>query len=222
MWKNKVQFCLTREVVGSRNIGIWSLNGAWKNHLIPTAKRRGFLGIAGYYRRCIKNFDKISGSLNNHLKSNAFKWTSDAEVAFEGLKKALAEAPVIIESDASGYGIGAALMQDKGPIAYFSKLLRGKHLYLSTHEKEMMALLRSVQRWTNYLLDRDFIVRTVHASLKHFWEQQISTTTQHKWQIKLLGYDFTIECKPGRDNNAADSLLEYMRWGMKLGFNQDK
>lgn len=113
-------------------------------------------------------------------------------------------------------------MQDKGPIAYFSKLLRGKHLYLSTHEKEMMALLRSVQRWTNYLLDRDFIVRTVHASLKHFWEQQISTTTQHKWQIKLLGYDFTIECKPGRDNNAADSLLEYMRWGMKLGFNQDK
>lgn len=131
MWKNKVQFCLTREVVGSRNIGIWSLNGAWKNHLIPTAKRRGFLGIAGYYRRCIKNFDKISGSLNNHLKSNAFKWTSDAEVAFEGLKKALAEAPVIIESDASGYGIGAALMQDKGPIAYFSKMLHGKHLYLS-------------------------------------------------------------------------------------------
>lgn len=50
------------------------------------------------------------------------------------------------------------------------------------------------------------MIRTDHASLKHLWEQQISIVAQHKWFIKLLGYDFSIEYEQGRANVGADAL----------------
>lgn len=83
-------------------------------------KLEGFLGIAGYYRRFIQNFGGIVGPLTDLLKFNAFKWTSTASDAFENLKKALTQAPILALSDftkcftiksyASDNGIGAVLM----------------------------------------------------------------------------------------------------------------
>lgn len=104
-----------------------------------------------------------------------------------------------------GNGIGAVLMQDNRPIAYFSKQLHGRHL-LSTYEEEMMAPYLSVQKWRHYLLGKNFLVKTDHASLKHLWKQRILTTARHRWLINLLEYDFAIEYKKGIENNAADAL----------------
>lgn len=70
----------------------------------------------------------------------------------------------------------------------------------------------------HYLLGRQFVVRTDHASLKYLWDQRICTTAQQKWLAKLVGYDFTIEYKPGRENRAANSLSrvnEYSRDNLK-------
>ena len=70
----------------------------------------------------------------------------------------------------------------------------------------MLALVLAVQKWRPYLLGRKFVVRTYQRSLKHLWEQKITTTTQEKWLAKLMGYDFTIEYKKGKDNVIADKL----------------
>lgn len=101
---------------------------------------RGLLGIGGYYRCFIKDFGKIVAPLTNLLKTNAFKWSSESESAFDRLKQALTQAPIltlphftkafIVESDASGAGPEAILMQDNKPIAYFSKVLRGRHAFI--------------------------------------------------------------------------------------------
>nr|GEU53767.1 hypothetical protein [Tanacetum cinerariifolium] len=57
-----------------------------------------------------------------------------------------------------------------------------------------------------YLLGRKFRVFTDQHSLKHLLNQRVQTPDQHKWITKLLGYDFEIHYKPGKDNRVADAL----------------
>ncbi|GKD22610.1 putative mitochondrial protein, partial [Tanacetum coccineum] len=88
-----------------------------------------------------------------------------------------------------------------------SKTLSLKHQSLSTYEKEFLAVLLALEKWRGYLLDRHFIIRTYHFSLKSFLDQKITTPTQMKWLPKLIGFDYEVVYKKRSDNGAADALL---------------
>ena len=116
---------------------------------------RGFLGLAGYYRKFVQNFGLLSKPLTNLLKKGElFVWTSIHDEAFLLLKKALSSTPVlalpdftktfVIETDASDKGIGVVLLQDGHPLAYVSRALGPKNQMLSTYEKECLAILLAV------------------------------------------------------------------------------
>ena len=70
----------------------------------------------------------------------------------------------------------------------------------------MMAILHAIKKWCPYLIGRHFKVKTDHESLKYFLEQQLSSEEQQKWVTKMLGYDFEIIYKKGKDNVVAYAL----------------
>jgi len=84
--------------------------------------------------------------------------------------------------------------------------LKGKSLSLFTYEKELLALVMAIRKWRHYLLGHTFKVRTDQQALKYLLEQMIGTLGQQKWVSKLLGFDFTVEYKKGRENRAVDAL----------------
>lgn len=125
-------------------------------------------------RKFIKDYGKVARPLTELTKKDAFLWNDQTQRAFDKLKRCLTTVPVlalpdfnkefIIECDASGIGIGAILMQEKQPIAYFSKALGVRNLTKSAYEKELMAVVLAVQHWRPYLLGRRFIVSTDQES----------------------------------------------------------
>nr|GFA57768.1 hypothetical protein [Tanacetum cinerariifolium] len=114
--------------------------------------------------------------------------------------------PFIVETDASGEGIGDVLQQSGHPIAYYNKTLAPRHHSLSTYKKELLAVIQALHKWRGYLLDRHFIITTDHFSLKYLLEQRITTPAQMKWLPKLMGFDYEIVYKKGIENGAAYAL----------------
>ena len=70
-----------------------------------------------------------------------------------------------------------------------------------------MAILHAVETWRPYLLGCHFQIHTDHHSLKYFREQCLSSSQKNKWITKMLGYDYEIIYKKGRDNVVANALL---------------
>ena len=177
---------------------------------------RGFLGLTGYYRRFVAGYATIAAPLTSLLKKDNFQWSPEAAEAFTKLKTAMTTTLVlhlpdfsktfVIETDASNVGIGGVLMQEGHPLAFFSKKLGPQFVTSSTYNKEMRAIVEAVAKWRQYLLGRHFVIRTDHRSLKELLTQVIQTSEQQRFLHNLLGYQFSIEYKTGRQNSAADAL----------------
>ena len=102
-------------------------------------------------------------------------------------------------------------MQKGKPIAYLSKALKGRAFLMSTYEKELFALVTTIQKWRPYLLGQIFVVKTDQQDLKFLLEQKVGTPFQQKWITKLLGYDFTVEY--------ADALSRMEGWAKEVAFS---
>lgn len=182
---------------------------------------RQFLGLAGYYRRFIKNFSEEAKPLSDLLKKNVeFKWGSDQQRSFDHLKKALCTTPVlqypnfeepfILTTDASNYAIGAVLSQGKigedKPVAYLSRLLNSAEKNYSTTEKECLAVVYAILHFRPYLYGRHFTLVSDHEPLR--WIDSVKLPVQRliRWRIRLREYEYTFVYKPGRLNSNADAL----------------
>uniref|UniRef100_A0A2N9GL02 Reverse transcriptase n=1 Tax=Fagus sylvatica TaxID=28930 RepID=A0A2N9GL02_FAGSY len=181
----------------------------------PTPKSitevRSFHGLASFYRRFVKDFSTLAAPLTEIIKKNVgFHWGADQDNAFATIKERLCSAPVLalpnfnktfeIECDASGIGIGAVLMQDRRPIAFFSEKLSGASLKYPTYDKELYALVRALETWQHYLWPREFVIHTDHESLKHLKgqgkENIVADALSRRYVLltsmsaKLLGFEY--------------------------------
>lgn len=183
---------------------------------------RGFLGIAGWYRRFIENFSSVTFPISETLSTKRkFQWTHDAQKAFDNVKQLLTTAPVLsnpnfsekfyLHCDASDYGIGAVLVQldengQEKPIAFMSKKLNSSQRNYSVTERECLAAIEAIKRFRCYLELQDFEVITDHSSLQWLMQQPDLTGRLARWVFKLQPFRFTISHRKGRDHVVPDAL----------------
>ncbi|KAJ9536631.1 hypothetical protein OSB04_un000180 [Centaurea solstitialis] len=178
---------------------------------------RSFHGLASFYRRFVRYFSTIAAPLNELVKKEVgFHWGEQQQVAFNMLKERLTSSPILalpnfdkmfeLECDASGVGIGAVLIQEGRPIAYFSEKLKGAQLNYSTYDKELYALVRSLQTWQHYLRPKEFVIHTDHESLKYLKGQGKLSRRHIKWVEFIESFPYVIKYKKGKENIVADAL----------------
>ncbi|KAL0161724.1 hypothetical protein M9458_045449, partial [Cirrhinus mrigala] len=197
---------------------------------------RSFLGFCGYYRRFVPGFSKIAGPLHDLVnqclnegppaKVNQkviSEWNPECQAAFDVLKEKLTSAPVlgfadftapfILETDASNQGLGAILLQQqegkKRVISYASRRLRNAERNdknYSSMKLELLSLKWAVtEKFRSYLLGSKFTVITDNNPLCHLNTAKLGALEQ-RWVAQLAAFDFDVQYRPGRCNNAADAL----------------
>ncbi|KAK1608547.1 hypothetical protein QYE76_032220 [Lolium multiflorum] len=178
---------------------------------------RGFLGMAGYYRRFIEGFSKIAGPMTKLLRKNTpFVWSDECEKSFQTLKEKLTTAPVLavpedgkdytVYCDASKHGLGCVLMQDRKVISYGSRQLRPHEVNYPTHDLELAAVVFALKTWRHFLYGAKCELYTDHKSLKYFFTQKELNMRQKRWLELIKDYDLTINYTPGKANVVADAL----------------
>ncbi|GJY47928.1 reverse transcriptase domain-containing protein [Tanacetum coccineum] len=138
---------------------------------------QNFLGHAGFYRRFIKDFSKISRPITHLLEKNTlFIFFDECIQAFQTLKKKLTESPILIAldwdlpfelmCDASDFNIGAVLGQryekQFRPIHYASKTMNEAESHYTTMEKEMLAVVYAFKKFRSYLVNEKFPLETLN------------------------------------------------------------
>lgn len=183
---------------------------------------RSFLGLAGFYRRFVKEYSKVALPLTELTKEkNPFVWGAKQQSAFDALKQALSTAPVLViadptkpyvlNCDACDYAIGATLQQDHGnglqPIAYMSRKLTPAEINYDTREKEFMALVDACSHWRQYLHNEEpFTLLSDHDSLKYHKTMPNLSGRLARWVEKMAEFDYRIEHIAGVKNVVADAL----------------
>ncbi|KAD5961707.1 hypothetical protein E3N88_13180 [Mikania micrantha] len=188
----------------------------WETPRTPTEIRQ-LLGLAGYYRRFIKNFSKIALPLTTLTQKNQpFIWDSQQEEAFQLLKHKLCNAPILtlpegtdnftVYCDASLQGLGCVLMQNDKVIAYASRQLKVHEKNYTTHDLELGAVVFALKIWRHYLYGTKCMIYTDHKSLQHILDQKMLNMRQRRWVELLNDYDCEIRYHPGKANVVADAL----------------
>jgi hypothetical protein len=187
---------------------------------------RSFLGHAGFYRRFIKDFSKITKRLTHLLQKDvAFDFDEKCLVAFRTLKSALVSAPIIqpldwsqpfeIMCDASDYTVGAVLGQRKKgrvrAVYYASKTLNGVQLNYATTEKELLAVVFAFEKFRSYIVNSKVIVYTDHAAIKYLLAKKEAKPRLIRWILLHQDFDVEIRDKKGMDNVVADHLSRMNR-----------
>jgi len=185
---------------------------------------RGFLGLAGYYRKFVKDFCRIARPLNDLMKKNRrFEWTAECQAAFEKLKSALLSPPVLalpndrdpfyLDTDACDTSIGAVLSQiqdgQERVIAYAGRTLSRNELNYCVTRKELLSVVYFTKYFRQYLLSRKFYIRTDHAALSWLKRMPEPIGQNARWMQILSEYDFDIAHRKGRSHANADALSRH-------------
>ena len=178
-----------------------------------------FLGLTGYYRKFIR-YATLALPLTDATRKDQpdrVIWSGECDRAFQELKAALCDSPVlmspnfskefIVQSDASDRGLGAVLSQldesgNNKPVAYTSHKLLPREEKYSMVEKECLARWQCRPFTCPSWADTSVYIQTDHHCLE--WLHNVKTLT--RWSLFLQSYSFMIQYRTGLHNGNADGL----------------
>ena len=197
-------------------------------------KVKSFVGLVGHYRCFIKGFAKIAAPLydltsgdNKDKKSEHVELSPKAHAAFDHLKAACLQASILsfpdftklflLETDASGRGLGAVLSQKQAdgryhPIAYASCVMNDTEQRYHSNKQEFLALKWAItEQFHEYLSPygknwNEFVVRTDNNQLTYIFSSANLDAAGQRWVAHLTSYNFSLEYQKGKDNTVADFL----------------
>ena len=188
---------------------------------------RAFLGQLTYYTHFIDNLSTLTAPLNKLLrKEQPWVWGEDQQTAFEKCKKALTsdtllvhydqKKPVVLDCDASSYGLGAVISHiypdgTERPIAYASRSMTQAEKNYSQIDREGLSIIFGVRKFKQYLLGRHFTLRTDHQPLVPIFGCKkglpaLAASRMHRWAETLMAYSFDIVHRQGKKHQNADAL----------------
>uniref|UniRef100_A0A8P4KEB8 ribonuclease H n=1 Tax=Dicentrarchus labrax TaxID=13489 RepID=A0A8P4KEB8_DICLA len=210
-----------------------------KDWVRPTNRKEvlQFLGFTGYYRRYVSGYSTLAAPLYRLTAGDPrkkrrggkkslgpdppFVWTNECEEAFQSLREMLTTAPVlgypdysmpfVLQTDASGEGLGAVLAQVQDGaervIAYASRGLSPAETRFPAHKLEFLALKWAVtDKFYDHLYGRRFSVQTDNNPLKYVMSSAKLDATGQRWVSRLSAFDFDIQYRRGRSNGNTDAL----------------
>ena len=181
-----------------------------------------YLGMFGFYQKCIPHFSETVLSLRDLVTSKEFTWTTVHLEAFEALKQAVCDAavlafpvpkaPLTITADASSYAIGAALHQtvngQSRPLSFFSRKLTDVESRYSTFDRELLAVFAAIRKWKYLVSGSEVTVFTDHKPLVGALSnpKERDSERQQRQISFILEYVSDIVHIAGKTNVVADVL----------------
>ena len=174
------------------------------------------MGLFAYYAQWISHYsDKIKPLVINRV----FPLKDQALSSFVNLKSELADVtlgvinekdPLTIETDASDVAISATLNQNNRPVAFWSRSLRRNELTQSSVEKEAMAIVEAIRKWSHLLSRKPFNLVTDQRSITYVFigknHTKIKNAKLLRWRIELSQFEYDIVYRSGKFNTAADTM----------------
>ncbi|HEX3418956.1 MAG TPA: RNase H-like domain-containing protein, partial [Stellaceae bacterium] len=185
---------------------------------------RSFLGFCNFYRRFISHYSEKALPLTNLTKKSVpFAWTPECQQAFDTLKRAFEQGPILLlpdpakqyhlETDASKRALGAVLRQhgpdgQLHPVAYLSHTLSPTEQNYQVYDRELLAIVTALKTW-KYLLcgtTQPVMIRTDHKNLTYYRSTNRLNGRQARWQLLLSEFNIKMEYQPGKELIQADAL----------------
>jgi len=185
------------------------------------AETRSFIGLCSYYRKFVPGFADLAAPLHDLTKKGVrFQWTEKHQAAFDELKHRLTSTPILslprdegqflLDTDASNEALGLILSQvtdgEEHVIAYASRRYsQAEHRYCITR-KELLGIIYGLRQFRQYLLGRQFLVRTDHEPLTWLYRSPQPIGQQARWLDLIAEYTFEIQHRPGRLHSNVDAV----------------
>ena len=183
--------------------------------------------LLGCVTPCLPSSDLCRTAYNKDKKSEHVDLSPEAREAFDCLKAACLQAPILsfpdfnkpflLETDASGRGLGAVLSQKQADgryhlIAYASRVMNETEQRYHLNKQEFLALKWAVtEQFHEYLSPygknrNEFVVQTDNNPLTYIFSSANLDAAGQRWVARLASYNFSLEYQKGQDNTVADFL----------------
>ena len=177
------------------------------------------IGMLNYLSQYIPDMSTVTAPMRSLLKVDVpFVWNTEHEHAFNKIKEILSTTPglrlfdpnlkVQIQCDASKTGIGACLLQEGQPVAYYSKALTPTEMNWFPIEKECLAVVCAAEKFQHYIYGREVEVRSNHKPLEMITRKSIHKASPRiqAMLLRLMKYNLYVNYQRGPTMYIADTM----------------